>query len=131
MKQAILNQVRKLNKSFTNKIMIHICGKKIRLFVILSHIGRKSGKLYRIPIIAEQVDDGFVIALTYGKNVDWYYNVKAKGECSIFCRYKEYPLTTPIMLKKEKGLQSFPLFIRAALRVMRIEYFLKLDYKQA
>ncbi len=77
MKLTILDRVRVLNKHVTNKILIHICGKNFGHFAILSHVCRKSGKLYRIPIIAEPLNDGFVIALTYGKKVDWYENVKA------------------------------------------------------
>jgi hypothetical protein len=66
MKQAMLDRIRVINKYATNKILIHISGKKFGHFAILSHVGRKSGKLYRIPIIAEPTKNGFVIALTYG-----------------------------------------------------------------
>lgn len=78
MKQATLDRIRVINKHVTNKILIHISGKKFGHIAILSHVGRKSGKLYRIPIIAEPIKNGFVIALTYGKKVDWYENVKHK-----------------------------------------------------
>jgi len=67
MKQAMLDRIRVLNKQVTNKILIHIAGKRSGHFAILRHVGRKSGKLYRIPIIAEPFQNGFVIALTYGK----------------------------------------------------------------
>jgi len=83
MKQSFLDRIRVLNKHVTNKLLVHISGKKFGHFVILSHVGRKSGKFYRIPIIAEPIENGFVIALTYGKKVDWYENVMANGVCSI------------------------------------------------
>ncbi len=129
MKQALLDRVRVLNKHFTNKLMIRISGKNLGLFVILSHTGRKSGRLYRIPIIAERVEDGFVIALTYGKKVDWYANVKARGACWIQWKYQDYSLVNPVFLEKERGLSAFPSFIRTGLRMMGIEYFLKLDFQ--
>ena len=83
MKQAVLDRVQVFNKHVTNKLLIHIAGKRFGHFAILSHTGRKSGKLYRIPIIAEPVQDGFVVALTYGKKVSWYENIIAKGSCSL------------------------------------------------
>jgi deazaflavin-dependent oxidoreductase (nitroreductase family) len=118
------------NKRVTNKVLIHISGKKFGHFAILSHVGRKSGKLYRIPIIAEPDQDSFVIALTYGKKVDWYANVIAKGSCSIHWKNQDYHLTNPEFIDKEVGLIAFPRLIRSALRRAGIEYFLKLELEQ-
>ena len=126
MKQAVRDRVRVLNKHVTNKILIHISGKKFGHFAILSHVGRKSGKLYRIPIIAEPIKDGFVIALTYGKMVDWYANVKVKGGCSLFWKKTEYQLINPEFIYKEIGVLAFPSPMRSVLRAMGIEYFLSL-----
>ena len=70
-KQTIFDRIRTINKYVTNKLLIRIAGKSSGHFVILSHEGRKSGKIYKIPIIAEPTDNGFVIALTYGKKTDW------------------------------------------------------------
>ena len=131
MKQAFLDQVRLFNKHVTNKILIHICGRKFGHFAILSHTGRKSGRLYRTPIIAEPIENGFVIALTYGTKVDWYANVKAKGSCSLFWKDQGYQLVNPELIDKEIGLKAFPPFIRSALKTVGIEYYLKLDRQQA
>lgn len=130
MKQALLDHIRVFNKYVTNKVMIHICGKRFGHFAILSHTGRKTGKLYRIPIIAEPVERGFVIALTYGKKVDWYKNVKAKGGCSIYWKEKEYRLINPELIDKEIGLMAFPKTFRSALMKAGIEYFLKLEIQE-
>jgi deazaflavin-dependent oxidoreductase (nitroreductase family) len=127
MKQATLDRVRVFNKHVTNKILIHICGKNFGHFAILSHVGRKSGKLYKIPIIAEPAPGGFVLALTYGKKVDWYENVIAKGGCSLFWKNKEYALVNPELIDPEVGLTAFPEIIRKALRKNGIQYFLKLE----
>ena len=108
MKQATADRIRVINKRFTNKILIHISGKKFGHFAILSHIGRKSGELYQIPIIAEPITNGFVIALTYGKEVDWYKNVMAKGSCSLKWKNKEYSLINPEFIDQETGVMAFP-----------------------
>ena len=127
MKQATLDRIRVMNKHVTNKLLIHIAGRKFGHFAILSHVGRKSGKLYRIPIIAEPFENGFVIALTYGRKVDWYENVKAKGGCSLYWKKKEYSLIHPEFIKKEAGITAFPALFRSGLQKMDIQDYLKLE----
>jgi hypothetical protein len=130
MKQASLDRIRVFNKHVTNKVLIHISGKKFGHFVILNHVGRKSGKIYRIPIIAEPDVHGFVIALTYGRKVDWLENVLAKGGCSMIWKDKEYSLVNPEFIDKEVGLSAFPSLFRMGLRNMGIEYYLRLEIHQ-
>ena len=130
MKQALLDRIRVFNKYVTNKVLIHISGKKFGHFAILSHTGRKSGKVYRIPIIAEPIQGGFVIALTYGKKVDWYENVMAKGSCSLCWKKKDYYLINPHIVDMEVGLAAFPSIIRSALRRNGIEYYLMLEVQK-
>ena len=122
MKQATLDRIRVVNKHVTNKILIHVAGKKFGHFAILSHVGRKSGKLYRNPIIAEPVKQGFVIALTYGKNVDWCKNVLAKEGCSLYWKNKEYTLINPEFIDQETGLMAFPAMLRSVLRNKDLPY---------
>ena len=127
LKQATLDRIRVMNKHITNKILIHLAGKRFGHFAILTHTGRKSGKLYRIPIIAEPIQNGFVIALTYGKKVDWYANIAASGCCSLRWRNKDFTLTNPEFIDPEGGTMAFPAILRAALEKMGIEYYLKLE----
>ena len=125
-KQDVRDRVRVMNKHFTNKILIHIAGKRFGHFAVLMHTGRKSGKQYRIPIIAEPVENGFVIALTYGKKVDWAANVLAKGGCRLRWKNAEYNLCNPEYIDRDTGLKAFPALIRAGLRMSGIEDFLNL-----
>ena len=125
MKQAILDRIRVINKYVTNKLLIHIAGKNLGLFAILSHIGRKSGKIYKIPIIVVPVQNGFVIALTYGKKTDWYENVKAKGGCSLTWKKREYDLINPEFIDQKQGMAAFPSLFRLGLSMMGIQYYLR------
>ena len=127
MKQAIRDRVRVINKHFTNKIMILICGKKFGHFAILSHTGRKSGNVYSIPIIAEPYQDGFVIALTYGQKVDWFANVRATGGCGLRWKNRDYKLVKPELIDMEVGLSAFPKMLRPLLRKSGTSDFLKLE----
>ena len=126
-KQAIRDRVRVMNKHVTNKLLIHIAGKSFGHFAILGHTGRKSGKLYRIPIIAEPTERGFVIALTYGKKVDWCANVLVNGGCTLVWKNQEYTLDQPEFIDPEIGLQAFPAVLRLALRSAGIQDFLSLS----
>jgi len=126
MKQAILDRIRVINKYVTNKLLIHIAGKNLGLFAILSHIGRKSGKIYKIPIIVVPVQNGFVIALTYGKKTDWYENVKAKGGCTLTWKKRVYALTNPEFIDQEQGMAAFPGLFRLGLSMIGIQYYLRL-----
>ncbi len=127
MNQALLDRIRVLNKHVTNKILIPVSGKDLGMFAILTHTGRKSGKLYQIPIIVVPVENGFVIALTYGKKTDWYENVKAKGGCSLRWKRQEVALTNPEFIDPALALQAFPAPFRAGLRWMGIQYYLRLS----
>lgn len=127
MNQALLDRIRRINKRFTNKILIHISGRQFGHFAILDHVGRKSGKHYRIPIIAESLGGGFVIALTYGKKVDWYENILASQTCGLRWKNRDYTLVNPRFVAPEVGLGAFPEILRPILRSKGIEYYLQLD----
>lgn len=124
--QRFLNRIRKLNKAVTNKVLIRISGKRFGHFAILGHRGRKTGALYRIPIIAEPFQDGFVIALTYGKKVDWYANVIAHDGCTLLWKEKEYHLASPTLICRETGVAAFPSPFKQILHKVGIEDFLYL-----
>ena len=46
---------------------------------ILEHVGRKSGKSYRTPLMVFSTHDGVAILLTYGPDRDWLKNLVAAG----------------------------------------------------
>jgi len=127
--QSTLDKVRVFNKYVTNKILIHIAGRDFGHFAILTHEGRKSGKKYRIPVIAEPLGNGFVIALTYGKKVDWYENIKAKGGGWLYWKHKNFTLTNPQFIDAGTALTAFPRRLQPVLR-RKVEYFLMLDSHQ-
>ena len=73
------------------------------------------------------VASGFVIALTYGKKVDWYANVKTQSSCSLLWKNRQYQLADPEFIDKEIGLTAFPVFARMMLKRFGIECFLRLE----
>ena len=106
------------------------CWRTIWAFCCPESCRRKSGKLYRIPIIAEPFQNGFVIALTYGRKVDWYENVAAKGVCSLRWKSRDYQLIHPEFIDREIGLMAFPAVFRSGLKAMGIQDFLRLEIQE-
>lgn len=70
----------KFNVAVTNRITGLFAG-WLPGFGILTHVGRKSGKVYRTPINVFRISTGFIIALTYSSKSEWVKNVLAAGGC--------------------------------------------------
>jgi F420H(2)-dependent quinone reductase len=73
------------NLAVTNRITSRFA---VRLpgFGILTRVGRKSGKVYRTPVNVFRVPEGFLIALTYGRESERVRNVIADGGCKLETR---------------------------------------------
>ncbi|GGM86972.1 hypothetical protein GCM10009721_09800 [Terrabacter tumescens] len=69
--------VARLNKKYVNKVLVHLAGHG--WFVELEHVGRRSGRTYRVPIMAFDRGDAVTVALTYGSGVDWLANLRSAG----------------------------------------------------
>jgi len=97
-------------------------------FALLRHVGRRSGKPYETPIIVMPQGNGFVIALTYGPEVDWYRNVQAAGAASLLWHNQEYTLKQPESINTETGLSAFPPPFRQILGVLGTQHFVRMRY---
>lgn len=99
-------------------------------FAIVRHVGRRSGKLYETPIIARAVDDGFVIELTYGYDVDWHKNVLAAGGCTVVWHSREYVIDRVLPLDTQTGRAAFPRMQQLILRLLRRKHFERLKLRE-
>jgi deazaflavin-dependent oxidoreductase (nitroreductase family) len=79
---AVVNGVRKLGRA-TRPLTIKSAGGPGAYASVVHHIGRTSGRSYSTPVAAVPIDDGFVVALPYGLNADWFKNVLASGSATI------------------------------------------------
>jgi hypothetical protein len=78
----------KVNIAFTNRITRLFAG-WLPGFGILTHVGRKSGKVYRTPVNVFRAPNGFIIALTYSSQSEWVKNLLAAGGCELKTRGKK------------------------------------------
>lgn len=64
--------------------------------------------------------DGFVIALTYGRDVDWYKNLQASAEGGLKWHGQDYRLKNPVILDPLEGCQAFGQPQKSILRWMKL-----------
>ncbi len=124
--ERILNRVRFFNKHVLNRVMIKFAGSAHSPISVIRHVGRRSGKPYQTPVIVEPLVDGFVFALTYGPEVDWYRNVLAAGGAILVWHGKEWVLARPESIDLTTALPAFPLPLRPILRISGTRHFFRM-----
>jgi deazaflavin-dependent oxidoreductase (nitroreductase family) len=105
-----------LIKHSLNRLTAAIARTSFGPFSIVRHTGRRSGRIYETPIIVQPTDGGFVIALTYGPDVDWYRNVLAANSCDILRHRQWYHVTAVEPIDFERGVRAFSPAQQAILR---------------
>ena len=74
---------------------------------ILEHVGRRSGKSYRTPLVVFDADvdgrPGVAILLTYGPNRDWLKNITAAGGGRMQRYGKTFGVTDPQVVSKAEA----------------------------
>lgn len=105
------SQIRVFNKHILNPLLGRVARSAHGPFAIVRHVGRKSGRTYETTIIVFPAVGGFVIALTYGTEVDWYRNVLAAGRCEIVWHGKTYLIdrNTPVTRSQAQPLLRQPM----------------------
>ena len=117
---------------FIKPFTTHILNRFTRLFVhrlpgfaIISHRGRKSGRIHRTPMNVFRDGDDYLFALTYSSNVQWVKNVMAAGEADLRIGDTTIHLTDPeLFVDQQRRLMPLP--VRFMLGVMRVSEFLRM-----
>jgi deazaflavin-dependent oxidoreductase (nitroreductase family) len=117
--------MRPFTMRFVNPLTIRVAG-HLPAFGILGYVGRRTGRRYRIPMnVFRTPDGGWVLALTYGADVDWVKNVLAAGICDLRTRGRDFQLVDPKLVHDpERRLMPEP--VRTFLGLMNVEHFLRL-----
>ena len=115
----------KINIAFTNRITSLFAG-WLPGFGILTHVGRKSGKVYRTPVNVFRASDGFLIALTYSSQSEWVKNVLAAGGCELRTRGRKYHVSAPTVVR-DPARWRFPIPVRLVLRIVGADEYMELS----
>ncbi len=113
------------NLAVTNRITSRFAA-RLPGFGILTHIGRKSGTVYRTPVNVFRAPEGFLIALTYGRESEWVRNVIAAGGYELETRGVQYQLYSPTIVH-DPTRRRFPIPVRIVLRLIGADDFMQLS----
>lgn len=69
----------------------------------LEHVGRKSGKRYRTPLLVFETADGYAFLIGYGRETDWVKNVLAGGPAVLHRRGRAVTLVDPRVMSKAEA----------------------------
>jgi len=119
----------KINIAVTNRVTSLFAG-WLPGFGILTHVGRKSGKVYRTPINVFRAHTGFIIALTYSSQSEWVKNVLAAGGCELKTHGKKYQLSAPTVIH-DPTRRRFPIPVRVVLRIVGANEYMELSKSPA
>jgi deazaflavin-dependent oxidoreductase (nitroreductase family) len=94
-------------------------------FAILKYRGRKTGRVYHLPINVFRRGDRYIFALTYGSDSQWVKNVLAAGGCEMRSRGRDVRLVDPeLIVDPERELVPRPL--RVVGRLGRVTEFVQM-----
>ena len=127
----VSGRIRSFNKHVLNRLTLRLARASFGLFVIVRHTGRRSGKTYETPILAIKRPDSFIVALTYGPQVDWYRNVVAANGCIFIWHQHEYIINGLQPLDIETAMPYFPALFHPILRLTHTEDFVSMKIQPA
>jgi deazaflavin-dependent oxidoreductase (nitroreductase family) len=114
----------RFNRHVTNRV-VGPFARRLPGFAVVSHVGRRSGRVYRTPVNLFRDGDRYVIALTYGSDSQWVRNVLAAGGADIETRGRRVHLVAPEVVRDaQRSLVPEP--IRPILRLARVSDFMVL-----
>ena len=93
--------VARFNRRFTNRAALRSVDCRLPVLGVLTHLGRKTGKRYRTPLLVFDTRDGFAILVGYGSQTHWVRNVLAGGEASIYKHGRTYAVRHPALKASE------------------------------
>ena len=110
-----------------NPLVLRLAGTRLLpLYGVLQHTGRRSGKLFRTPVVVRPISDGFVVPMPWGENTDWCRNVRAAGGCLIRWKGRDYTLVDPQVIDAAEARAAFPAVQWAGMRRFGIQQCLRL-----
>jgi deazaflavin-dependent oxidoreductase (nitroreductase family) len=117
--------IRTSNKYLLNPLMLRLAGRRWWYASVVEHTGRRSGKLYRTPIVADRVGEQLIVPLPYGTQVDWVRNVLSSGEATVVSKGHTYRVVSPELIASTQALPLLPHDRRTTFEKVSIDHFLR------
>ncbi|HYD49202.1 MAG TPA: nitroreductase family deazaflavin-dependent oxidoreductase [Terriglobales bacterium] len=118
--------LRRVNRVVTNPI-IGTFAWLVPPFAIVHHRGRKSAKPYRSPVVAFPSATGFVVPMTYGRDVDWARNLVAGDGGTIEQLGRRVAVRQPRIVGIDDAYEQLPPLVRDLLRLADFPGYVLVD----
>ena len=114
----------RFNRHVTNRVVGPVA-RRLPGFAIVTHRGRRSGRVHRTPVNLFAAENGYVIALTYGSDSQWVLNVLAAGAVDIETRGRRLHLVAPEVIHDSQR-SRVPAPVRPILKLVNVREFMLL-----
>lgn len=128
---AVVTRVRHFNRAVGNPRMMKTAGQPGVATSVIRHVGRSSGADYETPVGAVATDDGFVIALPYGRDADWMKNVLAAESAALLREGQVHTLTQPEIVPTAEVIEFFGPNDQRAFKIFGVQECLRLRHALA
>ena len=118
--------MRRVNRVFTNPLLGTVAW-LVPPLAVVHHVGRKSGRSYRTPVAAIRSSGGYVIPMSYGRDVDWARNMIHAGGCELERLGRRVRLRHPRIVDLRAAAPRLPALARAFYQVANLPGFVLLD----
>ena len=118
--------MRSINREFTNRLVAPVAG-FVPPLAVVHHVGRKTGRRHRTPVLAFPVEGGTLTPLPYGTDTDWLLNLLAAGGGEFESAGRRSAVENPRVVDAEEAMDLVPALLRPLLRLVSLPGFLLLD----
>jgi deazaflavin-dependent oxidoreductase (nitroreductase family) len=118
--------MRRVNRVFTNPVL-GLFAWLVPPLAVVHHVGRRSKRPYRTPVVAFRSAAGFVIPMTYGRDVDWARNLLSARGCQLEQMGRQFALCNPRIVAFKAAASHLPAAVRLALGRANLPGYVLLD----
>lgn len=94
---------------------------------VITHVGRTSGRVYRTPLAATEVDGTFLFILVYGPKSDWVQNILADGRASLATGDEVVELVNPRLISSRVARPLVEGRVTLPPGFLNVDQFLQMD----
>lgn len=95
-------------------------------YPVLTHVGRKSGTIFKTPLDAFPVPGGYLFVPIYGSRSDWVRNILAANRAQLRVDGQDISLASPRLIGEKEAFEALPASGRPP-KLLHITEFLRMD----
>jgi deazaflavin-dependent oxidoreductase (nitroreductase family) len=118
--------MRQVNRVLTNPLLGTFAW-LVPPLAVVHHVGRRTGRAYRTPVVAFRSDAGIVIPMTYGRDVDWARNIIGAKGCELERSGRRVTLRNPRIVGFDRARRRLPAALRPFFRAAAFPGYVLLD----